>query len=393
MSTRARPTEPRAVPLGVLVLVCAVVLVDTVFFTALTPLLPHYVHGLGLSKAQAGLLVAAYPVGTLVGAVPGGMVAARLGVRPAVLVGLAAMSAATLVFGYGHGAAVLDSSRLVQGVAGACTWAGALAWLSDAAPAETRGAALGTAFAAAIGGSLLGPLVGAVASHTGTGPAFAAAAVAGVVLMAASALVPSPGGGTGQRLRSAWPALADPLLATGMWLTLLAGLASGVIDVLAPLRLNRLGAGAVVIAGAFLGAAAVDAVLSPFVGRMSDRRGGLTTVRVSLAVAVVVAVLAPLVRPAAVLVALLIVGVPSIGTLFVPAAAMIGDGADRRGLHHGLAFGLGNLAWAAGQGVAAAASGALAQATVDAVPYLVLAAALGATLLVLRRTGDTAPEP
>jgi len=53
------------------------------------------------------------------------------------------------------------------------------------------------------------------------------------------------------------------------------------------------------------------------------------------------------------------VGLPAFGTLFVPAAAMIGDGADRRGLHHGLAYGLANLAWAAGQGVAAAGSGAL----------------------------------
>ena len=75
---------------------------------------------------------------------------------------------------------------------------------------------------------------------------------------------------------------------------------------------------------------------------------------------------------------------PAFGTLFVPAAAMIGDGADRRQLHHGLAYGLGNLAWAAGQGVSAAASGALAQATVDAVPYLLLAAAMASTVLFLR---------
>jgi MFS family permease len=99
-------------------------------------------------------------------------------------------------------------------------------------------------------------------------------------------------------------------------------------------------------------------------------------------------VLAPVLRPAAVLVVLLVIGLPALGTLFVPAAAMIGDGADRRRLHHGLAYGLGNLAWAAGQGIAAAASGALAQATVDAVPYLLIAATLAATVVVLRRRGD-----
>ena len=46
--------------------VCALVFVDTIFFTALTPLLPHYTHVANLTKAGAGLLVAAYPAGTLV---------------------------------------------------------------------------------------------------------------------------------------------------------------------------------------------------------------------------------------------------------------------------------------------------------------------------------------
>jgi MFS family permease len=103
-------------------------------------------------------------------------------------------------------------------------------------------------------------------------------------------------------------------------------------------------------------------------------------------------VLAPWLHPLAVLIVLLVIGLPAFGTLFVPAAAMIGDGADRRPLHHGLAYGLGNLAWAAGQGIAAAASGALAQATVDAVPYLLIAGTMAATVLVLRRRGDRGIE-
>ncbi len=41
-----------------LLLVGAIVLVDTMFFAALTPLLPHYVHALHLSKAGAGVLSA-----------------------------------------------------------------------------------------------------------------------------------------------------------------------------------------------------------------------------------------------------------------------------------------------------------------------------------------------
>ena len=97
-----------------------------------------------------------------------------------------------------------------------------------------------------------------------------------------------------------------------------------------------------------------------------------------------VSLLAPLLAPAPLLIGLLIIGLPAYGTLFTPATALLSTGAHRLGLNQGLAFGLGNLAWASGQAFAAAASGVVAQATSDVVPYALLAGAFVATLAVLR---------
>jgi MFS family permease len=391
---------------ALLIYVSILALVELSFYTALTPLLPHYTHVAHLSKAGAGILVAAYPAGTLIAALPSGLLVARLGDRRVVLLGLVLMSVSTFVFGWSSSAYVLDTARFVQGLGGSCIWGAGLAWLATVGPPERRGELIGTALGAAVGGALLGPVIGAIASRVGTGPAFSAAAVAGGVLIVAAFILPAPAEvDEPQGLSAAWPALRNPQVSAGMWLTALAGLAFGVIDVLAPLRLGRLGVSATLIGLTFLLAAAIEAGLSPLTGRLADRRGPLISVRISLAAAVVVSLLAPVVAPAAALMTLLIVGLPAYGSLFTPSIAMTSGGAHRVDLNQGLAFGLTNLAWAVGQGIASGAGGAIAQATSDFVPYALLAATCLATLLAthpagrrliarsLARTGKPEPQP
>jgi MFS family permease len=376
----SRSPLPR--PMRMLLLfVSALVFTDTIFFTALTPLLPHYVHSAGLSKAGAGILVAAYPAGTLLAALPSGLLVAHLGARRGVLIGLVLMSVSTLAFGWSSSEVLLDVARFVQGLGGSCTWGAGMAWLSGAAPPERRGELLGTALGAAVGGALFGPVVGAVADQIGTGPAFSAAAVIGAALIAVNFAMPAPAHGEPQGLSAAFASVKDRQVAMGLWLTVIAGLAFGVIDVLAPLRLNALGAAPVVIGGTFLASAAVETGMAPLSGRLSDRRGRYFPVRISLLAGVVVSLLAPVLAPVGVLIALLVIGMPAFGTLFAPSSAMLSDAAHRLELHQGLAFGLANLAWAAGQTIAASASGAIAQATTDFVPYALLALACLATFL------------
>jgi MFS family permease len=252
---------------------------------------------------------------------------------------------------------------------------------------------IGTAMGAAVGGALFGPVVGAIADAVGTGPAFASAALAGGVLMAVAFAVPAPHEAVPQGLREAFTALGDRRLGIGLWLTMLAGLAFGVLDVLAPLRMADLGVTALVIAATFLAAAGVEAALAPVAGRAADRRGAIVPIRCSLTGAVAVSLLAPTLASAWVLIPVLIVGMPCFGTLFTPAMTLVSEGAQEQRLDQGLAFGLGNLAWAAGQAIAAAGSGALAQATSDLVPYSLLAIACLVTLgLVRLRQRPGVPE-
>src|SRR4051794_40003961 len=260
-----------------LLVISAIVFVDTTFYAVVAPLLPSYADDLGLSKASAGVLLAAYPAGTLVAALPSGALAARVGAKRTLLAGLALLAASSVAFAVASGIVVLDVARFVQGVGGACSWAGGLAWLVEQADPGRRGEVIGTALGAAIGGALFGPVAGAVAAGLGTGPVFGAIAAVAVGLAVAAARL---GGGGGSELRGAplGDALRAPRVRAGMWLVALPALGFGVLDVLVPLRLDELGAAQAAIAGAFLVAAAGEAFVSPVVGRVSDRRGRMVPI-------------------------------------------------------------------------------------------------------------------
>jgi MFS family permease len=369
-----------------LVLVGAIVLVDTMFFAALTPLLPHYVHELHLGKAGAGVLQAMYPAGALLAGIPSGMAAARFGVKPTVLTGLTILALTTVAFGLADSVWTLDLARFLQGVSSAFSWTGGLAWLVAAAPPGRRGSLIGSAFGAAIVGALFGPVLGAVASFTGTGPAFGTVAALAVLLAAAAATTAAAAPEEPQPIRTLFEALArDRLIQIGVWLCLVPALLFGTLSVLAPLRLSALGWGAAAVGATYLVSAGLEAAWAPALGRLSDRYGRIGPLRIALAMSAVVAILLPWPESPWLLAVFVVAGGFAFGSFWTPALSMVTDAAEARGLDYGYAFALVNLAWAPGQAGGSAIGGTLASATSDAVSYFGLAAICLVTLAALIR--------
>jgi len=366
-------------------MVAAIVLVDTMFYAAIAPLLPYYSHHFHLGKAQAGVLAAAYAAGTLLGSIPAGWMAARAGVRATILTGLGLMIGSSMVFAFARVVALLDAARFVQGVGGAASWAAGLAWLIDRAPAGRRAEMIGSALAAAIAGALLGPVLGTAAAQTSPKLVFMLVAGLGVVLLGWTLTEPAPPPGGVAGPVAFGPALRDSRVAIGMWLTLLAALMYGTLAVLTPLRLSHLGAGTLTVGAAFLVGAAAAGVAAPLVGRLADRRGWRVPVLAGLAGAAVCCAVLAVPRSVALLFALVVVADPLFGVAYPPAGAMISDGAESAGLGQTYAFGLFNLAWAIGQVIGGAGSAGLAQLTSDAVPYALLAVLCVITVVGVRR--------
>ncbi len=376
-----------------LLLVSALVWVDTMLYAALTPLLPHFAHTLHLSKTGVGALVAAYAAGALIGGLPGGAAAARLGARRAVLVGLTLMGLSSLGFAFANGFGALAAARLLQGCGSGFTWAGAFAWLLAAAPRERRGELIGTAMGAAVFGALFGPAIGAAAAWLGRGPVFAA--LAGVaVLLALWTLRIEPVRPDCPSTDAVARALRNGRFVAGLVLMGLAALLFGVLSTLAPLHLHAAGWGAGAIAAVWVGSAILETIVSPAAGRIVDRRGVRLPIAISAALGVAVSIgLATGARPAA-YVPLIVLAGGSYGILFTPAFVAIADGAEESRLPQGMAFGLMNAAWALGALVGPAAGGAIAAASGDVAPFLISAALCAAAFVaVTRRAREARPRP
>ena len=366
---------------AVLLLASAVVFYETIFFTVLIPLLPHYESDLGLSKGEVGFLTGTYAAGAFCGAVPGGIFALRRGTRGAVLIGLVLLVAGSLAFGFSSSFIALCASRFIQGIGSTFAWIGALTWLVAAAPRSRRGELIGVALGAAVAGSLIGPTVGAIAARFGTEATFAVTGCLGLAVAALSLSV-NPPPLAADHLSSMKRVRHSRAAVAGVALLVLNALLFGALTVLAPLRLDNFGWSAAEIAAVFLVSSVVMVFTTPLIGNWSDVRGRRPPIIAGLAASTLVSAGLAVVGWSLAFALITVVAGVAYSSAWGPGTALLSDGIEQVGVGLAVGFVLFNLAWTPGFLTGAMAGGWLGERLGDSSAFIVLSCLSGLGLLV-----------
>jgi MFS family permease len=369
-----------------LALSCAIVLVDTIFYAALTPLVPLFEEEFGLSKSAVGILSGAYGAGVLVGSVPGGYLASRSGVKITALVGLILMSVTSVMFALVDTTWLLVAVRFAAGIGSTLSWVAAFTWLVDRAPEERRAEMIGVMVSAAVVGALLGPVLGSVAATVGLLPVFAFVAFVGGVIAVWAALEQAPVSSGDISLLPALRTVRQPLLLTSLWFIGLSPLLFSALAVLVPLELNGLGWGAAAVGTVFLVSAIFEAFIHPLLGRWSDRSGYRPPIFVGLLTSIGILLLLTWVGNPWLIGLLVVLAGGAFNATLVPGTALFSRDTEKAGMERAVTFAITNFAWATGYAVGAPLGGFLADLRGDALSYLTLTAVCLSTIFLLRRT-------
>ena len=133
----------------------------------LLPFLALYLVHRGLSPAQAGLILAAYGVGTTVSAIAGGTLADRWGRRPTIVSSLIATAALTAPIGFVSKPQVLAALAVMIGLTANVYRPAANAAVADLVPEEERVRAFGLLYwAENLGFSAAAIAGGVIATHS-----------------------------------------------------------------------------------------------------------------------------------------------------------------------------------------------------------------------------------
>jgi MFS family permease len=385
-------------------------------FGGLLPVLPIYFAEQGVDLGTLGLVIAAWPAARLVSEPVFGWLADRTARVPLMVIGLVA----TGVFGalplVWTGPLAFFLLRAGAGLGAAIYDPAARGFLTDATPADRRGEAFGLYGAAQMGGLLLGPTIGAFGAERFGGIAFV------FVFSAIAAIV--AGAGIAVRVREHGPAhkagaspssdrmtlppdspyvegraaaalaadtgtAAEPgrttmrLLNRGLVAAIILNVGGfyggGTYEVIWSLFLQGLGADLALIGLTFAMFGLPVLVLSPFAGRLVDRRGSFTFIVLGMVLPAVTGILYTLMRDPALAVPLILV--EATGFAFLNPALYAVVAASSPPGRSSTAQGLFGAAGTLGFIIASVSTGYLAERSI-LLPFYTFSAVMVVTLVV-----------
>ncbi len=165
--------------------------VSFVGFGAIVPLVPLTAQDLGADVATAAFLVGLMGLGSFLGALPAGRLAAAIGEKHALLAALVADAALLVTMGLAGNVITLGAAVFAAGLTGSVLSLARQAYLTDVVPAAVRGRALSTLGGVFRIGGFLGPLLGAaVVSSFGLRAGYAMAVVTSLIAAALTVALP-----------------------------------------------------------------------------------------------------------------------------------------------------------------------------------------------------------
>ena len=368
------------------VLICALgAMSESLFYTALAPMLTVMDDELGFAHEQAGLLVAGYAIGYWIGAYPAYRLAARFGPRACAVAGVAVVAAATLAFAYADAFGVLLGARMLVGGGSVIAYTGVLAAAGEMAGSDRRGAAIGTVYSGSAAGSAVGPLIGSLAVHVGRGPVFTGVAAGQALVAALLSRLPTVPNAEHAPMAVMRGYMASTRVRIGLLITSVPGFALGVLTLSGTYRLDEMHAGSTIIAVAFSGVAVINVFVAPRIGRASDRLGRRRPLMLALAVAGIGVALIAAAAFEVSTVALIAVAGAFMLAVAGPGLALVGDGIRDQGGDPAHATFLMNICWGPSAALGAIAAGLVHGAIGAEISLLMLAAIAGASFLLVRR--------